>query len=309
MNYIAVYKSSHKDDMELFKFINVICLCTVNGVFTLAGTLLNVSVIIVLARSKELRRGTCHFMIFLLSCFDLPVIMIGHPATILGSFGWAFEDKTTPHALRILRETHVVFQGFAFGALLAMNIDRYVAIAHPFFHHASLSKKRLVMLMVIIQLVQGFLPSFRHVPYSNDVTYVVIATINFVVVFSMCFMNYKMFAIGKRIRQATPDGTRPEADLKKNSTCVLVISCFLVCTTPLNVYTGLRFGASSITGNGNFGTPFRLWAVTLATLNSSFNCVILFWRKRLPSPMQALRRRKRCPAMDQGVPAMIRESC
>ena len=62
--------------MDLY---SLICLCVVNGFFTLAGIFLNSVVIISLWKSSQLRRKTCYFMILVLSCFDLGVVMVGHP--------------------------------------------------------------------------------------------------------------------------------------------------------------------------------------------------------------------------------------
>ena len=54
---------------------------------------------------------------------------------------------------------HVCFvQAFAFCALLTMNIDRYLAIAHLLFHKTPVTKSRLLKLMLLLQLLFLFAP-------------------------------------------------------------------------------------------------------------------------------------------------------
>ena len=82
--------------------INLIFLCVVNGFFTVAGIFLNSGVIIGLWKSPQLRRGNCHFMIFVLSCFDLLVIIVAHPTIILLSIP-SFEETTVSQIGMILK--------------------------------------------------------------------------------------------------------------------------------------------------------------------------------------------------------------
>ena len=127
--------------MDLY---SLICLCVVNGVFTLAGIFLNSVVIISLRKSSQLRRKTCYFMILVLSCLDLAVVMVGHPTIMLGAIISCFSDYKT--ALQMSKQfiiACIALQGLAVCALLTMNIDRYLAIANPLFHKTSVTKSRL----------------------------------------------------------------------------------------------------------------------------------------------------------------------
>jgi hypothetical protein len=130
--------------------INLIFLCVVNGFFTFAGIFLNSVVINSLWKSPQLRRGNCHFMIFVLSGFDLLVIIVAHPAIILLSIAWAFEGNTASRTGEIIREIHIILQHLEFCVLLSMHLDRYLAIAHPFFYQASVTKGRILKFMIFI---------------------------------------------------------------------------------------------------------------------------------------------------------------
>ena len=82
---------SRKHKMNLCRLIILICLCVVNGFC--AGTFLNAVVIISQGKSSQLCRKTCYFMILVLSCFDLAVVMVGHPTIILQSVVRYFNDN------------------------------------------------------------------------------------------------------------------------------------------------------------------------------------------------------------------------
>jgi hypothetical protein len=269
----------HEHKMELYMLINLISLCVVNGFFTFAGILLNSGVIISLWKSPQLRRGTCHFMIFVLSCFDLLVIIVAHPTVILLSIAWAFENDTASQTGEIMRELHIILQQLELCVLLSMNIDRYLAIVHPFFYQARVTKGRILKFMILIQLIVPFIPILRRVSYIRKEIYIATAISIALFLGMMFFMNYKMFVVAKKKRRATPDDST--IGLKRNSTCIWVITCFVVCTSPLIVYSVLKFGASYVIQSGNFWTTFRLWSSTIAPMNCTFNCVILFWRNRI----------------------------
>ena len=156
---------SPKHNMELYMLINLIFLCVVNGFFTFAGIFLNSGVIISLWKSPQLRRGNCHFMIFMLSSFDLLVIIVAHPTIILLSI-LSFEESTVSQIGMILRNIYVTLQLLEFCVLLSMSLDRYLAIVHPFFYQARITKGRILKFMIFTQLIIIVVPLMRHIAYT-----------------------------------------------------------------------------------------------------------------------------------------------
>ena len=269
--------------------VNLISLCIVNGFFIFAGVFLNSKVIISLWKSPQLRKGNCHFMIFMLSCVDLAVVIVAHPTLILLSIALSFEVKTAYRIGMYFRNLHLILQGLEFGVLLSMNMDRYLAIAYPFFHQSNITKRRFFQFMFVIQLIFN-LPIIygmilTHIgmrmqlhTYRTQFKVISIYTvITFALLISaMVFMNYRMFKIAKEKRQAMPNSVI----LKRNSTCLWVIGCFLICTIPLIVYCLLRACNVSFMQKENVWKTFQHWQSTIGTMNCTFNCVILFWRNR-----------------------------
>ncbi len=145
--------------------INVILLCIVNGVFIFAGTTLNTLVILCLWKSSQLRKKLCYFFILILSCCDLIVVIVSHPLIICLALTWAIEDRRMLERKNIFRWINNFLVGFASITLLTMNIERYLSTAHPLFHRRSVTKRRLVALLALLQvvdfvftIVQVFLP-------------------------------------------------------------------------------------------------------------------------------------------------------
>ena len=259
--------------MDLY---SLICLCVVNGFFTLAGIFLNSVVIISLWKYSQLRRKTCYFMILVLSCFDLGVVMVGHPTIILGAIiYWSSGYKT---ALRMSEQfiiACIALQGFAMCALITMNIDRYLAIAHPIFHKTSVTKSRLLKLMLLLQLLTLVSPISCFIPCLWKLCNIAKAVIVAILVTVMLFINGRMLVIARQ-KRAPPGVQRstPSAEAKRSHTCLVVMACFFVCVSPLIAQNVLRF--RGITFHG----MFHCWSATLATMNSSLNCVIFAWRNR-----------------------------
>ena len=263
--------------MDLYRFINLICLCFVNGFFTLAGIFLNSIIIISLWKSSQLRRKTCHFLILVLSCFDLAVVLVGHPTIMLTAISsWSSGYKTALQISKWFSIAYIVLQGLAFCALLTMNIDRYLAIAHPLFHKTSVTKSRLLKLMLVLQLPLLVVPFSSSIAYLWKLCNIIPAVFVAILVTVMLFINGRMFVITQsKTRAIAVQRSTRSVEVKRCHTCLVVMACFLICVSPAIAYNALRFHGITFDG------MFRFWAATAATMISSLNCVIFAWRNRV----------------------------
>ena len=276
--------------MDNGEFLGVLLLCIINVTFMVVGISLNSVVIISLWKSSQLRRKLCYFMILVLSCFDLAVVVVTHPFLVVSTIYFSPEEFNT------IRGTTRIFlflnlYGLSMIALFTLNVERFLAITCPFFYQASVTKARLVCFEAFfIAILVGFSPLyFICKSFANIVAAVFFP---FFLFFFVC-SNYKLFVIAKskrrnkRIVQSTMATSTVDKNVRKRilnlkniSTCSLAVCCFFFCSSPQIAYSTLRLASdASLYDKKVF--LFHLWSCTFTSMNSTFNCLIFFWRNSI----------------------------
>jgi hypothetical protein len=274
--------------MDFGTWANMLALCVVNGFFALAGIFLNSLVILSFWKSTQLRKKLCYFMILVLACSDLVVVSIIHPLLLSFAILWF-----TRHF--IIRFIFDPFFGFSMFTLLTMNLERYWAVRHPYFHQRSITKRRLIGLLLIFWsfvVIVSILSHKKVVP--GEIPGLTILGAIFLLIL---YINYQMMVTVRAIRQNDAlimryysnehdslstetrnyEGRGMAADTKNASTCFLAIVCFFVCSCPVLVHNGIWY-ARKDTFSDEIRMPFLLWAQTFLSMNSTFNCVIFFYK-------------------------------
>ena len=250
----------------------------------IAGIFLNSVVIISLWRSSQLRKKLCYFTIFVLSCFDLSVVIINHPiimASTITTLALGVYDKLFECLAEFI--TILVLE-LAVLALVTLNIERFLALAYPFLHERMVTKERLMYFLVLLQVLTIVLMTltFRDRILPRDKVMIVFITF---LLSLFVYLNYRTFMIArsKRINEKfAPTNNLPELkktrfNLRKMSTCSLAVVCFVACSFPGVVYF-LYVLTSETPLSREYDDVFMLWAGTTSCANSTFNCLILFWR-------------------------------
>ncbi len=268
--------------MEFIYFINLIFIVALNVLFFVSGICLNSLVIISFWRSVQLRKKLCYFMIMVLSCCDLVVVLTNHPLMALIAMLRLTEKLNTyPSWVDISKRVGTIFIGLSLLALLVMNFDRYLATYYPIFHRTSVTKGKLLTLLVILIIIQLTL----YLMSVNDIviSFPVLVLIYFIIISPpMLFINYKLFIIARKSRRN--NGISPEMkrtfSLKNLSSCLLAVACFVVLSIPVFFYVGLRMTSKkqSLLDNADIA---GLWCKTFASLNSTFNCLIFYWKNKI----------------------------
>ena len=174
-----------------------------------------------------------------------------------------------------------VFVGFALLALLVMNFDRYLAISYPIFHRTSVTKRKLLALLATLIVVEIalYLMSVNDLVISNTLFILIF----FIIIFPpMIFMNYKLFVAARKSRRNNRISPEMEKTFswKNISSCLLATACFVVLSVSVFVYIGLstNFKDSSTLNNGDIAA---FWGETIASMNSTFNCLIFYWKDKV----------------------------
>ena len=264
---------------------SILLLWFFNATFMIAGTVLNSVVIISLWRSSQLRKKLCYFMILVLSCFDLGVVTITHPLQIFSAIAVNYKrfDTTQEH---IRWYTSITLQSFLMLAVFILNIERFIALTYPYFHHRSVTKARLISLLTLLMILQISLVALSSLDLKKFTN--LLAIISFVSSLLLSiYQNYKIFKIAKskwdKETPATPrDRNRilTKKHLKTISTCSLTVVCYCVCSFPHMLYSILRL---TVNMSESFQKIilFNIWASTFVSFNSTFNCLIFFWRNSI----------------------------
>ena len=77
--------------MNLNVYMQLLLLCVLNIIFTFSGIILNALVIASFGKSSQLRKKSCHFMIMVLSCFDLVSVVTNNPGLLFYIISWLME--------------------------------------------------------------------------------------------------------------------------------------------------------------------------------------------------------------------------
>jgi hypothetical protein len=217
-----------------------------------------------------------------LSCCDLLVVLTSHPLTALIAMLYLTEKSDTYTGLAdISTRLPAVFVGFSLLALLVMNLDRFLATSYPIFHRTSVKKGKLLTILAILITVEMTLIVLLSL---NIINFQVAVLIFFIIIFPpMLFINYKLFAVARKSRRN--NGISPEMkktfSLKTISSCLLAVVCFVVLNIPVFVYFGLRITSTEKEFTLDNALLAGLWASTITSMNSTFNCLIFYWKNKI----------------------------
>ena len=206
-------------------YTHLIFLCVVNVIFIFFGIALNTLVIASIWKSSQLRKKLSYFMIMVLSCFDLVAVVTSHAGILLCLISWLREDYDSLTNMETYLGNVEAFIGFSMLALLVMSIERYLGAYYPIFHPTSVTRRRLLTLLVILDVTAAVM----HVISENGL---VISSTVFSIIFTTLFLplfmfvNFKLFTIARKVhreRTVSP-GERTTINLK-NISMVLWVFC------------------------------------------------------------------------------------
>ena len=249
--------------------------------------------IISIWKSSQLRKKLCHFMIMVLSGFDLVTIVTNYPGILLLLTSWLKEDYDLLLNCRMYLHFVVAFLGFSFHVLLVMSIERYLGVYYPIFHRTSVTRRRLLTLLTILLIVYTTL----YVIATNEIIIprTLVIEISVMTSFlSLIYLNFKLFKISREVcqKKAISPEKRTTLNLKSISTCLLAVSCLVVlavsclvvlavsCLVVLSISSGVYIFVSKSNRNSNERLS-HIWGTKLSAVNCSLNSLIFFWKNNV----------------------------
>ena len=265
--------------MELSYFINLIFIFALNALFFISGICLNSLVIITFWKTAQLRKKLCYFMIMVLSCCDFFVVLTNHPLTaVIAMFWLSGKQDEYPSLVRSFSHAAGCSLGVSGYALLVMSFDRYLATYYPLFHRTSVTKIKLLILFGALSVTQVVLSVMSA---NNSISINLQALIYLITLGpAMVFTNYKLFTIARssrRNKRLLPE-VKKSFSFQNISSCLLTVACYAVLLIPTIIYAGLGM-VSKISMQSD--KLVLLWAKTAPAVNSTFNCLIFFWKNKI----------------------------
>ena len=266
--------------MDFSVSIHLIFLCVVNIIFTFSGIILNTLVIASYWKSLQLRKKLCHFMIMVLSCFDLATVVTNNPATLLYLLFLLREHYGLLLSWTVYLNFVTVFYGYSIYVLLVMSIERYLGAYYPIFHRTSVTRRRLLTLLAVLLIVHTTL----YVISADDmiISWTLAVIFLFIILFfCLMFINFKLFKISRGVRRIKTTSTEkePTVNLKSISACLLVVACLVVLSISTCVY--IIFDIISENRQDFNARLSYLWGATSYNMNCTFNSLIFFWKNKV----------------------------
>ena len=228
----------------------------------------------------QLRKKLCYFTIMILSCCDLLVVLTNHPVTALVTILWLTEKMNVyPGWLMICYQLSQTFFGFSLLALLVMSVDRYLASHYPIFHRTSVTKGKLLTLFIFLVIIVIALSvmTINNLVIPHEVG-LLICLIFYIP--PMLFINYKFFTVARKSRKNNGISPEMKKSFKKISSCLLVVACLNLMSIPSLIYIVLRQTSKETRFTLDDAQIAGLWAGTVASMNSTFNCSIFYWKNK-----------------------------
>ncbi|XP_046711695.1 adenosine receptor A2b-like [Silurus meridionalis] len=260
----------------------------------------NLLVCIAVGRNKKLRTVTNYFLVSLAAA-DFFVGTLAIPCAIMSDLGFPHNniDLCTAIVFMLIMLTQTsVF------SLLAIAIERYVAILFP-FHYQSLLKPRNARLVIVLTWLlsfllslvplQGFQNRFRHITYCFfpcvvDMTFMVYFNFFGCVLIPLLVMFFiyahifitvrrqvrRIAAVHNALEVQTRQTSAMRREAKKATSIFLIIFLFVLCWMPIHVLNCLEQFCPQCT----VPLPIILTAVILSHANSAINPLLYAYRMK-----------------------------
>ena len=278
-------ESSKNENSCFLPMAHGIALITINAIVCVLGSLGNFLVCLAIATNSHLRRAS-NYLLFSLAIADLIVTLVCEPLFIGGIIQRTFlyDCKASLHIL--LSSLSYVSCATSVLHMVAISLDRFVAVAFPLRHKNFMEKWGLKVMLIVSWSIPIFkvilllvlwhvIPSASHSAslfFLLGAVFFSFFLISFfyflIVVFLLCHKRKR-----KQLSRARNVSVKLTSRMEVRVTCTLAIAIgtFTACWAPgIAVIFTEKIGKPLIGPN----SPFSMWLKTLALSNSAMNFLI-----------------------------------
>ena len=274
--------------------INSIFGCVVNAILAVLGTFLNTLVVCIFWKKPTLRQKVSYFMIMVLSSIDQCTTITVHPFYLVNSIAEITETSKCFYKM-FYQTSAVILSGMSFLTFFVMNIERYLAIAYPFFHKVHITKRRCLLssfLLWLVCVVTGI------APILNLDIQIFVTVLALIVLVGTLYIYIYIYNLARKQRQLVRQGAITLEELNKEhqrsepsrksvslrddlvlaKMYFIVVACSFLLNLPnaiiLAVYTERVQTIDDV-------VQMKIWTLTFVAMNSTANCVIFFWANKI----------------------------
>lgn len=249
-----------------------ISLSVINAILAVFGTAVNFLVCVVIYKNEELQNGL-DLLIANLCFADLSICIIAQPMYVAYLNGVLSDEIKTAFSYFSLIALHAVALN-----LLAIAVNRMVAIAHPFTNTFIVSKFKVLMVICAIWIsaiaVAVFLftePGKRFSPYSHVMIILTFLTC-YARIFFIARKQRKQINIQMQSVSHNHQTVRLQKANRANITSALIVLSLMICFVPDTIYDFLPDEIMDVR---------KKWLFTLLFLSCSINPCIYMWRTEI----------------------------
>lgn len=250
-------------------YINYVIVTICNIFLIILSVVLNATSIIAYWRSARLRKKTSHFLIMLLSANDLATSLVGHPIFVLHL---VLTLKGSENCTFFLLHELLTFSvaGMSFTTLLALNIERYLGIAHPIFHRTKITKFRMLAILVLFWFVFGSVV-LAYLILGPQVAH---PMTSFMICAHLVITAYVYMYICLTVKKIQSNPLRANEGKSQNmritKSCAIVVAWTTISYLPFAVIRPLEIST--------FIHMLRIeWSKTLILTLASVDSLVFFW--------------------------------
>ncbi len=257
----------------------------VNGIFIIPTVLLNAVSIVTILKSSQLKSKPCYFIILVQSVIDLAVGVLGIPLFLVYLIQ-GITGTSNCFGTFLARRSTTLPLGVSIITLLAMTMERYIAILHPYAYSTKVTKKR-----ILVCVGSGTVVTFFVIILSLAIPSAILmfAVLLVAVVFLFTVFAYtKIYLVVRKLNRPPNQLSDAESqgnltrkklflrEIKQAKSCFIVVMCFFI----LSFLPPTMLSLSRNTDNGELLAK-HAWLYMVSMFNSSVNSVIFFWSKTM----------------------------
>ena len=258
--------------------------CVFNSFLSYAAIMLNIVTIHAIRKVSSLPK-TLRTLLLSLAVSDVGVGLLGQPFYISLVVEWLQQNNPSCITNLVFIFIVNVFSLASFFGVVAVSVDRFLAIHLHLRYQEFVTHKRVVVVVISIWLLSGFLPmavlwnqdNFLLIKLILGVIGILFTTVAYIRIY-LAVRRHKNQIRTLQVQQVAENGEMPNFSSNvKSAVCIFyVYLVFVVCYLPFFVsLVALNIGDRSITLK-----RFLLYSWTVVFLNSSLNPVIDCWKMR-----------------------------